>query len=237
MRLLIKFPTRSRPDKFKQVLEMYIDYLSGKHDVRFVITCDEDDETMNNSEVRKWFASLQESGVNLTAYYGDSKTKIEACNANMEGETFDVGLLASDDMIPQLREYDDVIAQVFDGTFPEFDGAVKFNDGLRNDALCTLPVMGKKLYDAIGHWYHPDYTSIYCDTEMTELCMMLGKFAVCETCIIKHEWVPGGHEESDELHTMQESPEMYEKDGGVFNKRKNELQFDVQEVAKRLNHA
>ena len=102
MRLLIKFPTRSRPDKFKQVLEMYIDYLSGKHDVRFVITCDEDDETMNNPEVRKWFASLQESGVNLTAYYGDSKSKIEACNANMENETFDVGLLASDDMIPQM---------------------------------------------------------------------------------------------------------------------------------------
>ena len=30
---------------------------------------------------------------------------------------------------------------------------------------------------------------------------------------------------------------MYEKDGGVFNIRKNELQFDVQEVAERLNHA
>jgi hypothetical protein len=36
---------------------------------------------------------------------------------------------------------------------------------------------------------------------------------------------------------MQESPEMYEKDGAVFNKRKNELEFDVHEVAKRLNHA
>jgi len=234
-RLLIKFPTRSRPEKFKTVLQMYIDYLSGKHDVRFVISCDEDDETMNNTEVRKWFASLQESGVNITPYYGHSKNKIEACNADMDDEVFDVALLASDDMIPQLRGYDDIVMSLFEQTWPDFDGAIKFNDGLRNDALCTLPVIGYKLFKSIGHFYHKDYISLYADTEFTELCMMLGKYAVCETCIIKHEWVPGTHEDADELHAIQEAPEMYEKDGATFNKRKNDLKFDVQEVAGKLN--
>ena len=52
MKLVIKFPTRSRPHKFKPLLDKYIDFLSGKHDVRFVITMDEDDETMNNDDIK-----------------------------------------------------------------------------------------------------------------------------------------------------------------------------------------
>ena len=34
-----------------------------------------------------------------------------------------------------------VIFQSFNHVFPNFDGAIKFNDGLRNDDLMTLCVM------------------------------------------------------------------------------------------------
>ena len=105
-KLLIKFPTRSRPEKFKKVLQKHIDYLSEKHDVRFVITMDEDDDTMNTDEMRKWLDDLD---VDLKYNYGQSKNKIEACNADMEGESADVMLLTSDDMIPCLEGYDDIM--------------------------------------------------------------------------------------------------------------------------------
>ena len=42
--IVIKMATRERPDKFKKTLQKHIDYLSGKHNVRFIITMDEDDE-------------------------------------------------------------------------------------------------------------------------------------------------------------------------------------------------
>ena len=205
MKLIVKMATRSRPEKFKLVLKNYIDFLSGEHDVRFVITCDLDDETMNTEEMRAWFEETRKS-VDLVYRYGNSTSKVEACNADLEDETGDVLLVTSDDMIPAAMNYDSIIAQGFDEIFPNYDGAIKFNDGLRNDALMTLPCIGWKLYKAIGHCYHPDYTSVYCDDEQT-------------------------HENSDDLHKRNES--YYGVDGEVF-KRRSENNFDIDEVRERL---
>jgi len=60
-RLVIKFPTRGRPEKFKEVFSRYLSMLSGKHSVQFVITMDEDDETMNNPTMRQWLVTRQQN--------------------------------------------------------------------------------------------------------------------------------------------------------------------------------
>ena len=225
-KLLIKFPTRSRPDKFKSVFTKYIDLLSGLYDVRFVITMDNDDETMNNDDIRSWLDGLIERGYDIAYHYGDSKTKIEAVNANMEGEKADILLLASDDMVPELMGYDAMIFQAMDEAFPEYDGAIKFNDGIRQDNLMTLAIMGWKLYEKFGYIYYPGYKSLYADTEQTFACAAMNKFAVHPACIIRHVWVPGDHEEADELHQSQESREMYEYDGKIFEERQK-TNFDL----------
>lgn len=142
-RLVVKFPTRNRPEKFKEVFTRYLTFLSGRHDVRFIISMDEDDSTMNNPQMAQWFATRAQNA-QIECFYGNSKTKIEACNANMEGVDGDVLLLASDDMVPVQMGYDDIIFQVYQQAFPDFDGAIKFWDGLRpkEDPLMTLTVMG-----------------------------------------------------------------------------------------------
>jgi len=211
-KLLIKFPTRNRPEKFKKVLQLYIDMLSGKHNVRFVVTMDEDDSTMNTQEIKEWLNSLP---VNIKYNYGHSKTKIQAVNADLDGEEADVLLLASDDMIPQIKNYDDIIFQGFEQVFPDFDGAIKFNDGLRNDDLMTLCVMGWPLYKQFGYIYHPEYTSLYADTEQTMVLKKMQKFAVSEICLIKHVWTAAPW---DELHARNENSEMYSKDKEVFDR-------------------
>ena len=53
MKLLIKFPTRARHDRFFEVLDMYYEKLSGEVEYEFLITCDDDDEQMNNPETIK----------------------------------------------------------------------------------------------------------------------------------------------------------------------------------------
>ena len=55
MKIIVKMATRSRPEKFKTVMKRYFDYLSGKNEVRFVVTCDLNDKTMNNDDVKSWF--------------------------------------------------------------------------------------------------------------------------------------------------------------------------------------
>jgi hypothetical protein len=216
-KLLIKFPTRNRPEKFKKVLQLYIDGLSGKHDVKFVITMDVDDVTMNNDDIKSWLNSLQ---VNIKYNYGHSKSKIEAVNADLDGESADVLLLASDDMIPQIKNYDDIIFEAFKHTFPDFDGAIKFNDGLRNDDLMTLCVMGWPLYKHFGYIYHPEYTSVYCDNEQTIVLKKMKKFAISDICLIKHVWTGAPW---DELHARNENMEMYSKDKEVFDRHMREI--------------
>lgn len=232
-KIVVKFPTRSRPEKFKQVLQKYIDFLSGKHELRFVITMDEDDTTMNTPEIKEWLDSLD---IDLKYNYGHSKTKIEACNADLEGEDGDILVLVSDDMVPCLEGWDDIIAEGFNQIFPDYCGAIKFNDGLRgpDDLLMTLPVLGFPVYRAMGHLYHPDYTSLYCDTEMTALFAKMNILAKSPTCIIRHAWVPGDHPDADALHQRNENAEMYAKDGAIYQERmKND--FDMNSVKERLD--
>tara|TARA_R110000744_G_scaffold104061_9_gene199305 strand:+ start:476 stop:1159 length:684 start_codon:yes stop_codon:yes gene_type:complete len=224
-KLLIKFPTRNRPKKFKHVLEKTINYLSGKHDTRFVITMDNDDTTMNTSEMRKWLDDLE---VDLIYHYGDSKTKVEACNANLEGESADIILLLSDDMVPCFKDFDDIIVEGMLDRFPQMDGAIKFCDGLRppNDYLMTLPILGWKLYESFGYLYHPSYTSVFCDNEMTLACLMVNKLAISPVCLFRHEWTNAPF---DELHARNENQEMYQKDGKVFEERRNK-NYEIENI-------
>ena len=232
--LLIKAPTRARPDKFKEVFTKYVTNLSNNHPVRFVITCDTDDETMNNPEMRAWFdsmaTSVQENGHTLQYHYGDSKNKIEAVNANMEGQEFDILLLFSDDMIPQVQDYDEVIIKSMEHIFPEGGGALNFNDGYRKDwpALMTLTVMHYDLYKKFGYIYNPEYISLWADNEQTLACRMMAKLADVNLCLIRHEWVQATDERADELHIRNESPDKYAHDENVFRERMKR-DFDIAE--------
>ncbi len=216
-KLLVKFPSRNRPEKFRDILDNYTSRTSGKHEVRFVISMDLDDETMNNDNIKSYLESLRDKGIDLVYHYGKSKTKVEACNADLEGEKADVILLISDDMVLQQDNYDDIIMSDFAEHLPNYDGGIKYFDGLRNDALMTLPIIGWNFYEKFGYIYNPEYTSVYCDTEQTHVLMLLNKLVVSQTCIAKHDWTP---QPFDELHARNENAQMYEKDGSIFHRNK-----------------
>ena len=99
MKLLVKYPTRSRPSQFLNTLGLYRSMKSGKHCVEFVVSADANDFTMNNGAMRDTLGPMPD----VALCVGNSRTKIEAVNADMEGREFDVLLLASDDMIPVVH--------------------------------------------------------------------------------------------------------------------------------------
>ena len=145
MKLLIKFPTRGRPNKFLETLTRYIDYLDDKS-TQIIVTCDNDDESMKQEDIQSYLVSQENVGV----FFGNSKTKIEAVNANLENADFDILLLASDDMIPIVTGYDTIIKEKMSEYYPDTDGVLFFNDGYQKDRLNTLCILGKKYYDRFG---------------------------------------------------------------------------------------
>ena len=234
MKLLIKFPSRGRPGKFMRVFNMYRNMLSEKRDVSFLLSFDEDDATMNNFGMKNWFKSL---GKNVHVHFGHSKTKIEACNADLDkAPDFDIILLASDDMIPVQDGYDDIICSDMERHFPDTDGVLWYNDGLVGDALNTLSIMGKKYFDRFGYIYHPDYESVYCDNEFMESSRMLGKCEYIDKVIIKHEWV-GMAEPNDPLHQKNHTLDLYHRDGNVLlSRRANNYDLKQEEIKYALRY-
>lgn len=216
MKLLIKFPTRGRTDKFFTVLDKYYGMLDDLDNTEFCITIDENDPTMNNDKV----LDRLETYKNLYYYIGYSKTKIEAINADMEEfDDFDVVLLASDDMIPQIQGYDTLIRNNMVKYFPDTDGVLWFFDGNRRD-LNTLCILGKKYYDRFGYIYHPGYKSFYCDNEFTQVANRLGKQRFIEDIIIKHEHpdMPQHRDKMDQLYATNHK--YYPIDHKFFELRK-----------------
>jgi len=197
MNLIIKFPTRGRADKFLNVLNRYIEFMDDKS-TKIIVSCDNDDETMKQGYVMDELSSME----NVTVVFGDSKTKIEACNADMEGVDFDIVLLASDDMVPQVRGYDTIIKEAMEDYFPDTDGVLWFNDGYQSRAMNTLCILGKKYYDRFSYIYHPDYISLWCDNEFTVVANMLGRQKYFERVIIQHQHPAAGFGKIDNLYDV-----------------------------------
>lgn len=218
VRLCFKYATRSRPVQFMRTFSRYVEYLSGKYDVHFVVSMDVDDVSMNNDDIRTFLNDYRKQ-FQIEYYYGTSRNKVDALNRDMVAPTMDVLVLISDDMIPQEKGYDDVIVQAFQAHFPDYDGMLNFNDGLRTDwpKLCTLTVYGIKYYQRFGYIYHPHYDSVYCDQEQTEVGRILKRIKDIDRVIIRHEWTDPAYQ--DELRNKCESAQLYQKDHAVFQSR------------------
>jgi len=181
MKILFKYPTRGRPLKFFRALESYYKLMSNQKNFEFIVTLDNDDSEMNKPEILESLKKIP----NLTYKLGNSKSKIEAINADMQNTNFDILVLVSDDMIPEEKGYDDIIRNEMNSKFPDTDGVLWFFDGWRRD-LNTLSILGKKYYDRFGYIYHPAYKSFWCDAEFTDVGNILNKQAFIDRVIIRH---------------------------------------------------
>ena len=212
LKLLIKFPTRSRPEKFFSVLEKYRTF-QATDNVQYVVSCDIDDTTMNNENVIDKLTSYND----LDFYFSKNTSKVQACNADLSNKSFDIILLASDDMIPVKYGYDAFIKNSMESLYPDLDGVLWFSDGFQGKNLNTLSILGKKYYNRFGYIYNPEYKSLYCDQEFTQVSLMLNKTTYIDTCIIKHEQYSIINEEPDELYVKNDS--LQNIDLEVFKKR------------------
>jgi hypothetical protein len=173
---------------------------------------------MNNQDMLKYL--LRQS--HLQFFLTDSKTKIEAINANMEGLEFDILVVVSDDMVPRMIHFDDIIVKHMNEYFPDMDGALHYNDGFcGKDQTITLSIMGKKLYDRFGYIYHPSYKSFYCDNEFTDVVRSWRKVKYFPEVIIQHEW-KGFGEEADSMYKRNSE---YGKGDDITYAKRKELGF------------
>jgi hypothetical protein len=212
MKILIKFPTRNRKDKFFEVLQKYYDFATDLSKIEFLITLDYDDDSMNNQEVIDKLKSYE----NLRFVFGKSNNKIHAVNRDIELGDWDIILLASDDMIPIEKGYDEQIRFNMTINYPNTDGILWFNDGNRKD-LNTLCILGKKYYERFGYIYHPDYKSLWADNEFMTVGNLLKKQIFIDKVIIHHQHPDWGYGGRDIIHSLNSNHDR--EDRMVFQRR------------------
>ena len=234
MKILAQFPTFARPQKFLHCLNAYLNKASGRHEIFFNINCDADDTTMYNQEMsdsiqdafvlqaRSTESKWHDNFCSGEIHFDEDTTKISSVNAHINRE-FDIVIVISDDMIPQVDNWDDYIATAMMEHYPDLDGCIAFNDGYADaDTLITFSILGRKLYEYFGYIYHPDYKSLYCDAEFTEEVKRLNKLTCIDKMIIKHEhYAEEGNSNSGDYDKAAEKTLFYSgRDGQVYENRK-----------------
>jgi hypothetical protein len=191
MRILLKCPTRSRPAQFIRVLNQYVTLANRPDLLGICISCDQDDPSMLEGSVQHQIKNITHQVSWSEIYYGNSTNKIEAVNANITDVPWpwEMIVIVSDDMVPQVKGYDDVLRTHMIANFSDTNGILWVNDGTQSDKLNTISIMGRKMYDSFGYMYHPSYKSLFCDTEFTDLCKgpLVSKCTYIPYVLIKHE--------------------------------------------------
>jgi hypothetical protein len=184
MKILCKFPTRGRWDKFSDTFYKY-QTLRTTNDIHFLVTIDQDDNNMNRPMIVNNFTQWGNVSVNFIRPSG----KIGAINAGVDDliDEYDIILLASDDMIPIVRGYDQIIIDAMKHHWPDTDGILFYDDGFQGNRLNTLCILGRKYYKRFGYIYHPSYKALWCDNEFMDVGYMLKRQVFIDRCIIRHE--------------------------------------------------
>ena len=218
MKLLIKFPTRNRKNKFFTVLKQYQRLCEDIDNTFFLITLDNDDEEMNSPEVADIFSSFK----NIKYVYGDSTSKIHAINRDIETiDEWDIVLLASDDMTPKVKGYDNIIRDKMKEHYPDTDGILWFNDGHQRNRLNTLCILGKKYYERFNYIYYPEYKSVWSDNEFMLVGDILQKQTYFDEVIIEHEHPDWGYGNRDEIHQINSMNENHDRNLFISRKQNN----------------
>jgi hypothetical protein len=170
--LLIKISPTGDPEAFKYSFSRYLTMLSGLYPVRFVIAINREDCSMNQPSVRTWIETRARNA-RIELHSGNFKNPVEAVNAALEYKNNEIVVIASEEIIPAKMSYDHQIISVYSQAFPNFDGAVKFYDGIRpkEDPVMAAPVIGCNLLAKLGKVYCPSYEESLYREDLSMACI------------------------------------------------------------------
>lgn len=203
MKFLLKYPSRERPELFATTVSEWQRRATHPDRLQWLVSLDSDDPTL--SAYRHKCDALD-----IDPILGTSKNKIEAVNRDMDraGDWWDVLVVVSDDMLPVVDGWDDIIER----HMPTLDMGLWFIDGRQNE-LCTLSIFGRPIYDWMKCIYHPSFESVYADNYYHFVMECRGKLKRIGASVFEHQWKK---QNDDALMKRNEDPITYKRDHDRF---------------------
>lgn len=226
MNLVCKIPTRGRPEKFFATLVSFVTKQSEKNNVQYLISIDDDDETMPLESINNTLIDMRVDDI-CTVISAPRAGKIGSVNRDMEHamEGWDIVLQPADDWICHGEDWDQRIVEEME-LFEDLDGVVWFFDGY-NREIDTLCIMGRKYYERFNYIYYPEYRTFWADTEFTEVADLLGKLVFVDEVLFEHQHPDWTHSHGydgmkrgyDQLYIENDAQEDRDWDEELFHKR------------------
>lgn len=221
--ILMKVTSRGRPNVLLNTVSEYVKKANNTIKMVWCFSFDDDDKTVSNLLISEIYKLV---GRRVLIAKGNSKSKIEAINKDVDSvqewmgagdsNVWDILLNISDDQIPIVQGYDDIIRN----TMPlDLDASLWFSDGWQ-PRINTQEIIGYNYYKRFGYIYNPIYKSFYCDNESTIVAKNLGKQIRSNKCIIKHfhpGWDKNSHIKMDDLY--RHNDQFFGSDGLIFKQR------------------
>lgn len=204
LKLLVNYTTRGRKDRFFDGMESIYNNCAKPEHMRVLISCDIDDEEMNNPDVVKRVAEYP----NTYLIFGTSTGKINAINRDLnilpdDFADYDVLVNFSDDQRFVIYGWDECIRSDFANV--DLSYYVAYLDTDTNGALSTLMIAGKQWIDMFGFVYDPQFKSLFCDNLAEDCAKHLGKFHYTGYTIYQHLLPSYGHLPEDKMFREQQT--------------------------------
>lgn len=209
-KILFKYTSRSRPENFERGLISIIENANDLENISILVTLDSDD------------AKIEQYRELLKPYYskcfikvveGTSKNKVDAINRDLNEfkGAWDILVNMSDDMIFTEKGFDTIIRNECD-----IDTFLHLPDGIQNDNVSTMSIMGRVYYERDMCIYNPRYASLWCDVEATEVGWIRGCLKYVSQFVFSHLHPAHGLAPTDEQYMKTEHPDVWNADKAVI---------------------
>lgn len=224
MKILFKFATRSRPQKFFACLENIIQMIDDKINYEIIASYDEDDSSMEIQNIEKDLVKILGVPVKLNMICGKSSNKINAINRDIfrYGKNFDILINTSDDMMFTQKGFDNIIRGDMIKYFPDLDGVLHYPDQNQGSSCMTMSIMGRKYYERDNFIYDPRFESLWCDVVAQEMAQMRGRYQFINNQLFHHNHPSFGECLYDEQYRKTESWEVRQRDYETYLHLKKE---------------
>lgn len=198
MKILFKYPSRGRVDRFFDGLDSIYNNIADKNNFHVACTLDVDDLAMNNEEIGNRIRAYG----NISIQWGLSESKVHAINRDMPDIDFDIIVCMSDDMRYNIYGFDEMIRLEMPKSL---DYLLHFWDTDTKGALATMYIAGINWFNKRNRLiYRPEYKSLFCDNEEEEVAKILDKHKLIHYSIYAHLNPAYGHLEKDEMFNRQQ---------------------------------
>ena len=208
MRFSLLHPSRNRVRLAEQAIAEWKGKFSGDTPLEYILSIDTDD-----GDVAGYRQLAERQGVRLIIH--PNRSIVDAVNHAAQAATGDFFVVVSDDFgCPEL--WDRALAAVVGA---RRDVAVLVHDA--GDArIMTLPIVGRTLYERLGYVYYPEYFSMFCDDDLTQVAAGLGKLVDARHLVFPHRHCSVGGNPFDATYARQNSPAAWRSGWRVFEKRR-----------------